>query len=101
MSARIYQPAKTATQSGSAKSQRWLLEYELEAAREIEPLMGWTSSGDMNQQIKLWFETKEEAVAYAARKGIAYSVEEPSPNVRRGQVYSDNFKTSRIGLWTH
>jgi hypothetical protein len=101
MGARIYQPSKTATQSGAAKSRRWLLEFEPETAREIEPLMGWTSSADMNAQVKLWFETKEDALAYAARKGIAASVEEPAQKVRRTQAYSDNFKTSRVGQWTH
>ncbi len=101
MSARIYQPSKTATQSGAAKSRRWLLEFEPESPREIEPLMGWTSSGDMNAQVKLWFDTKEEAIAYAARKGVAATVEETAPKVRKTQVYSDNFKTSRVGQWTH
>ncbi len=101
MSARIYQPSKTATQSGAAKSQRWLLEYEPESPREIEPLMGWTSSGDMNAQVKLWFDTKEEALAYAARKGIAAALEETQPSTRRTQAYADNFKTSRLGQWTH
>ena len=63
--------------------------------------MGWTSSGDMRAQVKLWFETKEEAVAYAAREGIAATVEEPAPKTRRTQAYSDNFRTSRLGQWTH
>jgi len=101
MTARIYCPAKTATQSGLAKTARWLLEYEPEAAREIDPLMGWTSSGDMNAQIKLWFETKDEAVAYAQREGIPYRVFENPPHARKIVAYSDNFKTSRIGMWTH
>ena len=101
MLARISRPAKTATQSGKAKSDRWLLQFEPEAAREIDPLMGWTSSGDMNQQIKLWFDTKEEAIAYAEKHGIAYRVDEPRQTPRKVVVYSDNFKTSRIGQWTH
>jgi hypothetical protein len=101
MSARIYCPAKTPTQSGQAKSQRWLLEFEPEAPREIDPLMGWTSSGDMRQQIRLWFGSKEEAIAYAQREGLAYRVEEPKQAKRRVMSYSDNFKSSRIGQWTH
>ena len=101
MLARITCPAKTATQSGKAKSQRWILQFEPEAAREIEPLMGWTSSGDMKQQITLSFDTKEDAMAYAERHGIAFQVEEPKPVARKTVVYSDNFKTSRIGQWTH
>ena len=63
--------------------------------------MGWTSSGDMKSQIKLWFETKEEAVAYALREGIPYRFFEPPPTSHKTVSYSDNFKTSRIGMWTH
>lgn len=100
MTARIYRPAKTAMQSGAAKD-RWLLEYEPEAPRTVEPLMGWTSSADMKSQIKLWFDTAEEAVAYAARNGIPYRVEKAVEPRRKGMAYSDNFKFNRLGQWTH
>ena len=70
MTARIYQPARSAMQSVQSKDD-WLLEYEPEKPREIEPLMGWTSSADMRSQVKLRFDTKEEAIAYAERNGIA------------------------------
>jgi hypothetical protein len=101
MNARIYRPAKSATQSGAAKSRRWLLEFEPAKAREVEPLMGWTSSSDMKAQIKLWFATKEEALDYAARQGIAARVEEPGVATRKVVSYSDNFRTGRLGQWTH
>jgi ETC complex I subunit conserved region len=103
MSARISRPAKNAMQSGTAKSTRWLLEFTPEAqARSVEPLMGWTSSTDTLNQVKLWFDTKEEAVAYATREGIAFTlVEPPSDGERRAMAYSDNFKSDRIGTWTH
>ncbi len=101
MSARISRPAKTAMQSGTAKSNRWLLEFELGDARSIEPLMGWTASSDTIGQVKLWFDTKEEAVAYATRNGLAFRVEEPKDAKRRPAAYSDNFKHNRIGTWTH
>ena len=101
MTARIYRPAKTAMQSGAAKT-RWLLEYVSDSAREVEPLMGWTSSGDMKSQIKLWFDSAEDAIAYATRSGIAYRVEvEAETKARKGMSYSDNFKFSRVGQWTH
>ena len=74
MTARIFKPAKNAMQSGRAKTKEWQLDYEPEQPQAIEPLMGWTSSGDMKQQLTLHFETKEEAVAYCERKGIAYQV---------------------------
>lgn len=101
MTARIYRPARTAMQSGTAKTERWLLEYEPEQPRQIEPLMGWTSSGDMKSQLKLWFDSEAEAVAYATRNGIAYRVEQPHEPARRTVAYSDNFKFSRLGQWTH
>ncbi|MBN9445096.1 MAG: ETC complex I subunit [Bosea sp.] len=101
MTARIYRPARTAMQSGTAKTERWLLEYEPEAPRQIEPLMGWTSSSDMKSQVKLWFDSEAEAVAYATRNGIPYRVEQPHDPKRRSISYSDNFKFSRLGQWTH
>ena len=100
MTARIYLPARTATQSGQAKD-RWVLEYEPEAAREIEPLMGWTSSTDMKSQIKLRFDSREEAIAYAERNGVPYRVEEPRAATRKVVSYSDNFRHNRIAPWTH
>ena len=60
----LYQPARTAMQSGTAKTKEWVLDYEPEAPRMVEPLMGWTLSSDMKQQLRLAFETKEEAIAY-------------------------------------
>jgi hypothetical protein len=101
MTARIYKPTKTAMQSGTAKTERWLLEFEGARAREIEPLMGWTSSADTQSQVKLWFDSKEEAIAYAARNGIAYRVDEPKAAARRAVAYADNFKYTRVGQWTH
>ena len=103
MTARIYRQSPSVTQSGPGPAKPWRLDFDLEAPRSIEPLMGWTSSGDMKQQLRLRFATKEEAVAYAERAGVPYRVEEPKPETasRRTASYSDNFKTNRIGLWTH
>ena len=101
MVARIYKPAKTAMQSGTAKTKDWVLDYEPEQPRAIEPLMGWTSSGDMRQQVRLRFESKEEAIAYCARHGIAYQLAESKPVARRGMSYADNFAFNRRGAWTH
>ena len=82
MIARIYRPAKTAMQSGHAKTKEWVLDYEPEQPREIEPLMGWTSSGDMRQQVRLHFDTPEEAVAYCQRLGIPYQLSQSKPHTR-------------------
>jgi len=101
MTARIYLPARSAMQSGQAKSSHWVLEYEPEVPLSIEPLMGWTSSTDMKRQVTLRFEAKEEALAYAERNGIPYRVEEPKPVTRKIISYSDNFAPNRIVPWSH
>jgi hypothetical protein len=101
MRARIYRPAKNAMQSGKARTKLWLLEYEAEAARTIDPLMGWTSSGDMRQQVVLEFDTAEEAVAYADANAIAYQVFEPHVQTPKPKAYSDNFKFDRKVPWSH
>jgi hypothetical protein len=101
MTARIFKPAKNAMQSGKAATRNWRLEFEPEQPRAIEPLMGWTSSGDMKQQLSLNFDTKEEAVAYCERKGIAYQVIEAKETTRRAAAYADNFAFRRGEPWTH
>jgi len=101
MVARIYKPSRNAMQSGTAKTRKWVLEYEPERARTVEPFMGYTSSADMRSQIKLSFESKEEAVAYAQRNDIPFQVFEPHETPRKRVAYSDNFAFRRVGQWTH
>lgn len=103
MRARIFQPARTAMQSGSAKTHVWVLEFAPASAREIDPLMGWTSSGDTETQVRLRFETREAAEEYARAKGIDYDVTLPKPRkpVIRPRGYGENFATDRKGAWTH
>jgi NADH dehydrogenase len=103
MRARIYQPARTAMSSGTAKTRMWFLEFAPSEAREVDPLMGWTSSSDTQAQVKLRFDTREEAVEYAREHGIDAQVQGPhkrKPNVRPGG-YGENFATGRRGAWTH
>jgi hypothetical protein len=101
MTARIFKPGPSATQSGKAKTKSWVLVYEPETALHVEPLMGWTSSTDMQRQIRLHFSTKDEAIAYAERNGLAYRVELPAPIAPKVFSYADNFKSTRRGQWTH
>ena len=101
MTARIYRPAKNAMQSGPATGKGWRLEYEREQPRQVEPLMGWTSSGDMKQQVTMRFDSKDDAIAYCERHGIAYQVIEPKDMARRIAAYSDNFSFRRGEPWTH
>ena len=103
MLAKIFQPARSAMQSGPARHRQWVLEFVPAQARWIDPLMGWTGSGDMNSQVRLSFPTREEAVAYAERHGIAHQVFEPKlrGHIVRAHGYGDNFATERRQAWTH
>ncbi len=100
MTARIYLPARNAMQSGQSKD-KWILEYEPESPRRVEPLMGWTSSADMKSQVRLRFDSKEEAIAYATRNGVDYRLEEPKRPQRKTVSYSDNFRPNRVVPWSH
>lgn len=101
MLARIYKPAKTAMQSGKAKTQDWMLEFEPASARTQDALMGWTSSSDMNGQVRLSFATRDEAIAYADRHGIAFQLVEPKAAPLIIKAYADNFAPGRKQPWTH
>ncbi len=102
MFARIYRPSKNAMQSGKSKSQNWVLEFEQEAARRIDPLMGWTSSGDtQSNQVRLYFDTQEAAVSYAKDHNIPYQVAKKTVTDPVIKSYSDNFAVNRRKPWTH
>lgn len=103
MRARIYQPARNAMQSGTAKTKGWVLEFAPASAREVDPLMGWTSTTDTATQVKLRFATREDALDYARANGIDAEVLEPQ--ARKANIrplgYGENFATNRRGAWTH
>jgi hypothetical protein len=101
MLARIFRPSKTAMQSGKAKSTGWVLEFEPQDARRQDPLMGWTQTADTEGQVRLSFETKEEAVRYADQHGIAFQLIDPKPAKRILKTYADNFAFGRKVPWTH
>ncbi len=89
--------------SGLAKTKSWVLEFIQETTSEIDPLMGWTSSGDTQSQVTLKFGSKEAAIDYAREHGIDAQIFEPKQrkfNVRSGG-YGENFATNRRGAWTH
>ena len=101
MVARIYKPARSAMQSGMGKTHNWVLDFEPEEARQLEPVMGWTGSGDMKGQVKLRFASLEAAIAYAKAHNIPCRVEATHEPVRHGKSYADNFKNGRAMPWTH
>ena len=97
MKARIYRPAKTATQSGRAGTRRWVLEFEPSAARGREPLMGWTSSADTGRQVRLHFDSRAAALAYTEAQGMECEVQEPQDRKVRPKSYAANFRWGRVG----
>ena len=101
MTARIYQPPKSAMQSGRAGTHHWVLEFEPAEPRRADPLMGWIGSADTQAQVKLSFATREEAVAYAQKQGLAFEVELPQARHVRPKAYADNFRFGRTEMWTH
>ena len=101
MLARIYRPSKSAMQSGMANAQDWVLEFEPASARRVDPLMGWTSSGDMDGQVRLQFATSDEAVAYAQAHQIPFQLIEPQDRKKIIKAYADNFAPGRKQPWTH
>ncbi|MDE2006452.1 MAG: ETC complex I subunit [Rhodospirillales bacterium] len=101
MRARLHQPPKSAMQSGRAGTDRWLLEFESDTPRRADPLMGWIGGADTQTQVRLWFPTKEDALAYAERNHIACEVEITPPRNPRPKAYADNFRYGRREMWTH
>lgn len=101
MTARIFRPAPNAMQSGRGQSRDWVLVHEPQAPRQIEPLMGYTSSTDTRAQIRLSFDTLEEAEIYAQKNGIAYVVQSAHATTPKRNTYSDNFRADRKTPWTH
>jgi hypothetical protein len=101
MTARIYRPAPNAMQSGKATSQEWLLEFESTTPRTVDPLMGWISNADTSSQVRMWFDTREEAIEFAKRQGIHFQVMDSREPRRIVKAYADNFSANRKRPWTH
>ena len=90
--ARIIEQQRKTTQSGKAKAGCWTLEFEREEAQRPDPLTGWSGSGDTDTQIRLTFDSKDEAIAYATRKGFDIHLVPAPPVVLKLQAYADNFR---------
>ena len=92
---KIFRPAKTAMQSGKAKTKRWKLEYVREAAMRPDPVMGWNTMQTTLPQVHLWFDTKEEALAYAKAKQLSVELIEPELPQVPPKSYAENFAFTR------
>ncbi len=101
MIARIYRPAKNAMQSGEGRARRWCLEFEPQEACGRDPLMGWTTMSDMRRQVKLFFSSREEAIAHARRVGLMPLVLPEHDARPKRKSYADNFRCGRKVNWTH
>jgi hypothetical protein len=101
MLAKIYRPAKNAMQAGQAGAKKWRLEFVLASAPRPDALMGWISGADPNGQVRMTFDTKQEAVAFARTHGIPHQVIEPPETARVIKSYSDNFAFRRREPWSH
>lgn len=94
---RIYRPAKTAMQSGRGNSRQWIVEFEPSDRKEPDPLMGWNGSRDTLAQVRLRFDSKEEAVAFAEREGLSFDlIDEPPAKAVKPKSYADNFRFDRV-----
>lgn len=98
---RIYQPAKTAMQSGRANVKKWVLEFEPGSRKETDTLMGWVGSSDTNGQVRMRFSSKEDAMAFAKKNGLSFQVFDPKKRRIKPKAYADNFAFGRKTLWTH
>ena len=92
MQASIYKPTKTTMQSGNANTIHWILKFQHDGSRKIEPLMGWTSSKDTMQEVKLKFSSKEKAIIFAKENQLDYKIIEPQVKKFTKRSYADNFK---------
>ena len=93
---RILKPAKTAMQSGRRNTRDWVLEFEPASRREPDPLMGWSSAHDTLNEVRLHFATLDEAVAYAEKRGLDYTVAAPQARTEKQKSYADNFRYDRL-----
>ena len=101
MTIKIYKPSKSSTQSGLGKTKQWLAEYISEKDKTKDSLMGWNSSLDTKEQIKIFFETKEQAIEWAKKNNEQYIVIEPKERKIKPKNYASNFDISRKEPWTH
>jgi hypothetical protein len=101
MLAKIYRPARSVMQAGKAGTRKWRLEFVLADAPRPDALMGWISGADPNGQVRMDFDTKESAIAFAREHGIPHQVIEPPKARRQIKSYSDNFAFRRREPWSH
>ena len=88
-------------QSGTGRTRKWILEFQREKNKFKESLMGWTGSSDTSEQVRLYFESVEDAINFANKNKIEYSLVSETKKKYFAKSYSDNFKFERKDKWTH
>ena len=101
MTIKIYKPSKSSMQSGHRNTKKWLAEYISDTEQVKDTLMGWNSSLDTKSQIKVFFNTKEQAIEWAQKNNYQYFIEEPKVKKIKPKSYSSNFDMNRKEPWTH
>jgi hypothetical protein len=90
--ARIFQRSKNAMQSGKARADEWVLQFESHRPHVPDPLTGWSGGADTQAQVTIGFPTLEAAKAYADKYEIPYHLVPPAERKLKLQSYADNFK---------
>ena len=98
---RVYQPRKNAMQSGRARTRSWVVEFEPGARGKNDDLMGWAGAGDTRNQLRMVFESRDDAVAFCKKQGLEFQLTEPKSRTTKLKSYSDNFNFYRQKNWTH
>ena len=101
MTVKIYKPSKSSMQSGQMNTKKWLAEYISDTEQVKDTLMGWNSSLDTKSQIKVFFETKEQAIEWAKKNNYQYFIEDTKKRKIKPKNYASNFDINRKESWTH
>lgn len=87
----IYKPSKTATQSGLKNTKKWILVYTPQQAQQPDTLIGWVGGGKTINQIRLTFDTRQQAIDYAQGQGLYFRIRFPKDRYLKKKAYADNF----------
>ena len=101
MTVKIYKPSKSSMQSGQMNTKKWLAEYISDTEQVKDTIMGWNRSLDTKSQIKVFFETKEQAIEWAKNNNYQYFVQDPKQRKIKPKNYASNFHINRKESWTH
>jgi len=90
---RIFQPTRNTMQSGGSKGTRWRIDFDILQGgdRWENALMGWASSADYVQPLRMNFTSKEDAIHFAEKQGWDYYVQPETVKRVPPKNYSESF----------